>query len=149
MRFSEVLLKLGVSLVAWIVLYAHILWLAVAGKVGCGPDGDEVFRVLLGLAPLSILCAFLLRSSRALGDVHQTLRWLGVPLLLLSPLALKAIWQVGTTVHGANQGVCNDGSPALWETLWVPAQSITLLVIALAMIRMWWKSGSEDEPSTG
>ena len=54
MRFSEVFLRLGVSLVSWIVLYAYLLWLAVAGKVGCGPDGDEVFRLLLGLAPLGL-----------------------------------------------------------------------------------------------
>jgi hypothetical protein len=50
MRFSDVFLRLGCALVAWMVLYAHFIWLAALGGIGCGPDGDELHKVLLALA---------------------------------------------------------------------------------------------------
>lgn len=137
MRFSEVLLRLGVSLVSWLVLYTHFLWLAVAGKVGCGPDGDEVFRVLLGLVPLTVGCALLLRASRPLGDVHRSLRWAGLPLIVLLPFGLIAVWQVGEIVYLGQQSICADGPAAIWERLWVPAQLLALIVAMAIMSQMW------------
>lgn len=137
MRFSEVLLRLGVSLVGWLVLYTHFLWLAVAGKVGCGPDGDEVFRVLLGLVPLTIGCALLIRASRTLGDVHRSLRWAGLPLLVLLPFDLIAVWQVGESVYFAQGSICADGPAAVWERLWAPAQLLALIVVLVIVSQMW------------
>ena len=40
MRFSEVFLRLGSTLVAWMVLFTHVIWLGALGGMGCGPDGD-------------------------------------------------------------------------------------------------------------
>ena len=137
MRFSEVLLKLGVSLVSWIVLYAHILWLAVAGKLGCGPDGDEVFRVLLGLVPLTLICIVLLRATRSLGDVHRILLWASVPLLLLSPFALKAVAMVASSVYLQGRSICSASQPSLWEQIWSPGQLLVLVFAAVVIVRMW------------
>lgn len=148
MRFAEVLLKLGVSLVGWIVVYAHILWLAVAGKVACGPDGDEVFRVLLGLSPLTLVCIWLLRASRSLGDVHRTLLWASLPLLLLSPFALKAFAMVAASVNLHGRSICGPGPPALWEQIWAPAQLLVLTIAAVVIVRMW-RSGGRSEAAGG
>lgn len=137
MRFSEVLLKLGVSLVGWIVLYAHILWLAVAGKLGCGPDGDEVFRVLIGLAPLTLICIWLIRATRSLGDVHRTLLWASLPLLLLLPFALRAVYNVAAKVNFHGTSVCSGATPAIWEIAWAPVQLVVLIVAAVVITRMW------------
>ena len=41
------------------MLYAHIVWLAALQVMGCGPDGDEMHRLLLGLAPVTVGFAFL------------------------------------------------------------------------------------------
>ena len=147
MRFSEVLLKLGVSLVSWIVLYAHILWLAVAGKVGCGPDGDEVFRVLLGLVPLTLLCTWLLKATRSLGEVHRTLLWASLPLLLLSPFAMKAVAMVASGVNLHGRSICTAELPSWWEQIWAPAQLLVLVFAAIIIVRMW--RFQDKKPSAG
>ena len=54
MRLSEVFLRLASALVAWMVIYAYVIWLAALHAIGCGPDGDEIFRLLLGMAPLAL-----------------------------------------------------------------------------------------------
>ena len=55
MRFAEVFLRMGTALVAWMMLLTHFVWLAVLHVIGCGPDGDEMHRLLFGLAPFTIL----------------------------------------------------------------------------------------------
>ena len=66
MRFAEVFLRLGCALVARMMLYAHFVWLAALRSVGCGPDGDELHRLLLLLVPATVGFALLLRVTRPL-----------------------------------------------------------------------------------
>ena len=137
MRFAEVLLRLGTSLVAWMMLYAHFLWLAALYALGCGPDGDEMHRLLLGLAPFSCGFAFLLRVTRPLADIHSILRWLGVPLLLLLPFAIRSVWQVFQSVNVEASAICAADTPTTWQSLWAPVQLITLLLVTYMVIKVW------------
>ena len=142
MRFSEVFLRLGCALVAWMMLYAHFVWLAALGSVGCGPDGDELHRVLLAFVPFSIGFAFLLRVTEPMEEVHRTLRWLALP---LAPLMLVGAYLVLVTwrsvlVHG--QGICSDDAAAGWQQLWGPAQLLAIVVCAVMLIRTWRKAGA-------
>ena len=57
MRFAEVFLRLDSALVAWMVLYARFLWLAVLFRLGCGPDGAETHKVLPGHDDIASLYA--------------------------------------------------------------------------------------------
>lgn len=137
MRFAEVFLRLGTSLVAWMMLYAHILWLAAVYAMGCGPDGDEMHRLLLGLAPFTCGFAFLLRVTRPFADIHSMLRWLGVPLLLLMPFAIRSVWQIIQSVNIESSAICAAGAPSTWQSLWAPTQIITLLLVAYMIIKVW------------
>ena len=137
MRFAEVFLRLGTSLVAWMILYAHILWLAALHTIGCGPDGDELHRLLLGLAPFTCGFAFLLRVTRPFADIHSILRWLGVPLLLLLPFAIRSIWSVFQLVSIDASAICASASPTTWESLWAPFQLITVLLISYMVVKVW------------
>ena len=65
------------------------------------------------------------------------LRWLGVPLLLLLPFALRSIWQVFVRVSVTDTAVCGDAAPAGWHQLWVPVQLLTLVVVAFFVLRVW------------
>ena len=65
MRFAEVFLRLGSALVAWMLLFTHFLWLAALHAMGCGPDGAEMHKLLLGL----ILARVCLASACALGVI--------------------------------------------------------------------------------
>ena len=136
MRFAEVFLRLGSALVAWMVQYAFFLWLAAAYVVGCGPDGDEMYRLLLGMAPFAAASAFALDVTRPFGDTHNMLRWLALPLILLLPLCLRTVWSVLRAVHVDGTGLCVDGEPATWQLLWAPVQLAALGVITVLLMRV-------------
>ena len=137
MGFAEIFLRLGCALVAWMMLYTHFLWLAALYAMGCGPDGDEMHRLLLGLAPFTCGFAFLLRVTRPFGEIHSILRWLGVPLLLLVPFTLRSIWQVVQSVHLESIAICASGTPGTWQLLWTPVQLITVLLVSYMIVRVW------------
>ena len=137
MRFAEVFLRLGTGLVAWMILYAHVLWLAALYAMGCGPDGDEMHRLLLGLVPFTCGASFLLRATRPFNEIHSMLRWLGVPLLLLLPFAVRSIWHTFRGVHLDATAICASGSPTTWQLLWSPLQAATLLVAGFMIVGVW------------
>ncbi|MDH3339114.1 MAG: hypothetical protein OER22_12375 [Gammaproteobacteria bacterium] len=137
MQFAEVFLRLGCSLVAWMVLYAHFLWLAALYAMGCGPDGDEMHRLLLGLAPFTCGFAFLLRVTRPFAEIHSILRWLGAPLLLLLPFAVRSVWHVFQAVNINSSAICTSDAPTTWQSLWAPVQLITALLVAYMVVRVW------------
>ena len=146
MRFAEVFLRLGSSLVGWMVVYAHVLWLAVLFRLSCGPDGDEMHKLLLGMAPITIGFAFALSATRPLHEVHSMLRWLGIPLLLLMPFVARSVWQVFEAANLDAAAVCTDEPPATWQTLWAPAQVLTIALVLFNVLRMW-RSVSADDSS--
>jgi hypothetical protein len=137
MRFSEIFLRLGCALVAWMVLYAHFVWLAALGAVGCGPDGDELHRLLLGLVPFTIGFSFLLRMTRPFTDIHLILRWLGVPLAVLMTAGAYQVILISHSVYATGHGICSTSSAATWHQIWGPAQLLAIVVSASMIIRIW------------
>jgi beta-lactamase regulating signal transducer with metallopeptidase domain len=126
------------------VMYAYFLWLAAAYVIACGPDGDEMHRLLLGLVPFVGGFAFALQVTRPFTEIHSMLRWLGVPLFLLLPFALRSVWNVFQTVNLNAAAICTDHVPPTWQTSWAPLQMITLL-FALYMIVRVWRSVAQDK----
>ena len=137
MRFAEVFLRMGSSLVAWMMLYAYVVWLAALHAIGCGPDGDELHRLLLGLALLAVGFSFVLRVTDPFAEIQNILRWLGAPLLLLLPFALRSIWSIFNTVNLGSSAICANEPPAGWQLLWAPLQVLALLIVAYGLIRVW------------
>ena len=137
MRFAEVFLRLGCALVAWMMTFAYLVWLAALHAMACGPDGDEIYRLLLGMAPAVAAIALLLRVIRPFGDIHKMLSWLAVPLALLLPFALRNIWQVFATVNLDNGAICSAGEPATWQQIWSPAQFFAVLFVAVLVVKVW------------
>ena len=137
MRFAEVFLRLGATLVAWMVIYAHILWLAVLFRLGCGPDGDEMHKLLLGLAPVTIGVSFALRATRSFAEIHGMLKWLAVPLLLLLPFVVQSIWQAVQVTVTNESAFCANVPPAIWQVAWAPAQIVTVTVVLYMAWRVW------------
>lgn len=135
MRFAEVFLRMGVALVSWMLIYAHSLWLAALSKIGCGPDGAEMHALILGITPLTALAIVMIRATRTLPDIHQLLRWFGVPVLLLIPWCALSIWQVAGLANRAGVPICAAVERSAWESYWAPVQFVLLaaLVIMLAI----------------
>ena len=142
MRFAEVFLRLGSALVAWMVIYAHVLWLAVLFRLACGPDGDEMHKLLLGLAPITIGMAFVLQATRPFSEIHRMLRWLGVPLALLSPFVARSIWQATDAVIINESAFCANVPPSAWQIAWAPVQIVTMAIVLLMVLRMWRHAAS-------
>ncbi|MDH4109351.1 MAG: hypothetical protein OEW35_13625 [Gammaproteobacteria bacterium] len=140
MRFAEVFLRLGCSLVGWMVLYAHTVWLAALHRIGCGPDGGEMHALLLGMAPLTVAMASMLRLTRPFVEIQSMLRWLAIPLALLLPFALYNIWSVGAGIHRTGLGICSDAAPAGWHYAWSPAQVLVVLICGLFVLTNWLNS---------
>ena len=136
MKFAEVFLRLGSSLVAWMMLYAYVLWLATLNTLGCGPDGDEMHRLLLGMAPAAFGFALLLRVTRSMPEVHSIIRWLAAPLLLLMPLALMSIWKVFARADVESLSICSNNAAVLWERAWAPVQLLSIILIAYLLMRV-------------
>ena len=137
MRFAEVFLRLGSTLVAWMVLYAHFLWLAALYAMDCGADGDEMHRLLLGLVPITCGFAFALQLTRPFPEIHRILRWLGVPIVFLLVLASRSVWQVFARVNLESLAICGSGPPTGWQLLWPTTQLVTMLVAAYMIFSVW------------
>ena len=137
MRFAEVFLRLGCALVAWMVLYAHFVWLAALHGVGCGPDGDAFYRALLLFVPVTIGFALLLRMTRPLEEVHRILRWLGLPLAVLMLAAAYQVYTISRSVYRTGLAICSTNDATAWHQAWGPAQLLVIAVGAAMVIRVW------------
>jgi len=146
-RATELFLRLGSALVAWMLLYAYFIWLAVLQKAGCQGGSDEMHRLLIGILPFAFGSAFLLRVSRPFGEIHSILRWLAVPIALLLPAAVIAVWDVMSAVTLGNRAVCGAGQPATWQILWAPLQLLTIGT-CIWMIASVWRSVASDRKNS-
>lgn len=136
MTVAEVLLRIGCTIVAWLLLYTHCLWLSVVKQVGCESDGDALWRLLLGLIPVTISFGLLIGAANKVSSVQPMLRWGAAPLVVLIPLALFAIWPTYTASTLASNPIC-DIPDVAWHSWWAPAQFLVLLYIAIIAYRNW------------
>ena len=125
MTVAELLLRIGCTIVAWLIMYTHCLWLAVLPRVGCGSDGDELWRVLLGMVPITLLFTALIGAANKVDSVRDSLRWGAAPFALLLPLAILAIWPTLISSTLGDSGICTE-TPKAWHPWWAPVQLITL-----------------------
>ena len=131
---------MGLSLVAWMVIFTYVVWLAALHAMGCGPDGDEMHKLLLGLAPVATAFAFALRVTRVFPDIHRILSWLGAPVVLLLPFCVRNTWRVAAAANVEGAAICGGASAAAWEQVWAPAQILAMLLIATQLVAAWRSS---------
>ena len=144
MKFAEVFLRMGTALVAWMMLFTHFVWLGVLYVTECGPDGDEMYRLLLGLAPFTVGFAVALRVTGAYPEIHAMLRWLAIPLALLAPFCLRTIFSVVNSVNIQGAAVCTDGEAPLWLQIWAPLQLVTVCIVLYMAVRTWRGEQGQD-----
>ncbi len=137
------LLRLGCSMVAWLVVYTHLLWLATLRVINCSSDGDAMWRLLLGFAPVALGFATLLQLSRRLPAVHEILRWAAAPLVLLIPLAIAAILPTLTTSTLGAEAICSEPMQP-WHRWWAPLQLFTIGLLCVLAYRAWRPQPSTD-----
>ena len=134
MRFAEVFLRLGASLVGWMMVFTYLVWMAALHAMGCGPDGDAMHRVLLGIGPLALAMSLALRSTRPFPDIHRMLGRLVWPAALLGLFGLKNIWIVFERTHFDGLAICAQQEPTTLQMIWAPAQFCIVLALAVILL---------------
>jgi hypothetical protein len=137
MGFAEVFLRLGCALVGWMLVYTYTVWMAALHVMGCGPDGDEMHGLLLGLLPVAVIMALLLRVTQPFPDIQRLLSWLGVPLALLLPFALWNTWNVFERATLDGLAICTNDTATSFHQIWAPAQFIGICLVAFFVARNW------------
>lgn len=126
MRLAEVLLRIGSALVAWMMLYTYFLWLALLTPK-CENGGDDLFALLTFMAVIAIGASLLLRVTRPLPEIHQILRWLGLPVCAIALLAIPRVLQTLNTRNFSNGRVSVDTVVDCAPSYWAPLQLVTVL----------------------
>ncbi len=137
MRLAEVFLRIGSALTGWLVAYAHCLWLAVLPQAPCGGDAGNPYAATLGLALPAVALALLVPVGRRTPGVGDILRWFGLPLVVLLPLALRPVWSAFGRATLDGGPLCTQATAvttAGWEPWWAPIQFAVLCVIAGAAV---------------
>ncbi len=140
MSLAEVLLRLGSSMTAWLVTYAHCLWLAVLPQAVCVGEGADPWAATLWLAGPTFALAWLIPAGRKTPGVGQILRWFALPLLVLVPLAARVALAAfeRATLGGSPLCVAQTGVLAAgWEPFWAPVQLGVLGGIVIAAGMAW------------
>jgi len=144
MRLSEVFLRIGSTLAAWMVIYAYFIWLAVVPRVDCNVNGDEIYRLLLGMTPFAVGASFLLGASRPFADIHRMLRWLGLPIAGFLLLAAPVIWQTFVAVNLEGGAMCSDGLKSAWQLYWAPVQFLVACTCIWNILTVWRSATTEE-----
>ena len=140
MGFSEILLRLGSHLVGWLIIYSHLIWVAVIPQITCGPEGEELFRLSLGFSPLVIVASLILGLANKLETVVESLRWLALPLIFLLPLVIKPVVAALETSTFGGLGLCEPVPATFWQLAWAPVQTVVIIFIIVASIRFVLKT---------
>ena len=140
MSFSQVVLRIGTSLVSWLVLFAYGIWLSVVDTAGC-TDGNELFALLLGAAPFAVGAAVAVRATRPFADIHRMLRWGLLPLAILLVSSLPEIWTYIQSVTHGGLGFCGPSTQAKWEPWWAPTQMIAIGLVLGILALDFLKAG--------
>jgi len=140
MSLAEVFLRIGSSLSAWLMAYAHCLWLAVLPQAICGGKAGDPWAATLGLALPTFVLAFVIPVGRRTPGIGHILRWFAAPLVLLIPLAARAVLSAFERSNLDGEPLCMQAGAApggAWEPFWAPVQLVVLCAIALAAMIGW------------
>jgi hypothetical protein len=138
MPAAELLLRLGCSLTAWLVLFAHTLWLAALGAVGCTSDGAQPWLALLWWTPITLLFAALLRVGLTVPGIAGALRLPTLALLPLLAYAARTPLAVLDAVNVRGQPLCD--ATGAWIRIWSPLQLLLVVGIASVVIALWLRA---------
>lgn len=137
MRLTEIFLRLGSSLVGWMMLGAYVLWLAAAGRIACDGDPDSLYLLLLYAAPVAVIFTQMTKLTRTIPYVHRTMRWIAVLPLLLLPGAAMTIYGAARSAYTDGSGPCGTGDASVWFHTWPVVQLAAVIVCTGIVVRSW------------
>lgn len=142
MSFAEIVLRLGVTFVAWLVIYMHLIMLLVLRFAQC-PE-VSAWRVTLVSGAFAFGGALALTYGHGVRGAAAAFRNFALPLIVILPWATWVClpFLSGTTFGGnalcavlQDTGTSTASQP--WQKVWAPAQLVVLAIIAVSAWRAW------------
>jgi len=145
---ASIFLRLGVTLVAFMTLFCHLLFLALLPQLKCNGDEPPIWVVTFVTAFIAFVSALSLLASRPLKSIVQMLKFGCVPLVILLPFGLFAVLPIfgASTLGGAP--ICpgiSAYSNLVWQQAWAPLQMGLLVIIAVQVVRYWYMAREQAE----
>lgn len=134
MSLAELLARLGTTTVAWLCIYAWLIWTATLRVATCNTSGDDLWTLVLVFGGFASALSTLLGLTRSLPEVHAMMRNFAWPLVLLLPLALMPVWTAWAGSTFAAAPLCPVAPAAVWHPWWAPLQT---LLLAFAGYHIW------------
>ena len=142
MSFAEIILRVGITFVSWLVIYMHIIVVLVVPYGQC-PDASA-WRVSMVSGLFALGAAFAIRYGHSIRGMRSAFRYFALPLLPLVPWSAWIVlpYLIGSTFGGSS--VCNillgedSGLSAVsWQRAWAPVQLAVLAAISFHAWRTW------------
>ncbi len=145
---ASIFLRLGITLVAYMVLIFHLMLVALVPKLKCNGDEPAIWVVTFFTAVIAFIFALSLLASHPLKSVVPMLKWGCLPVVGLLPFSLFGVLPVfgASTLGGAP--ICpgiSAYSNLVWQQAWAPLQMGLLLIIAVQAIRYWYMAREQAE----
>ena len=154
MSLAEIFLRIGCTLVGWMLAYGYCLMLAVVAELDCVALGPRFGRDALVFAGLSAVFVPLIPMGRRVAGLELIFKGFTLPLLALAPLAAAEVLPFFEAATLGNAHLCTVLAPAssdaprpFWHPLWAPVHFAVLLGLVWAASRFWWprqSAGSGD-----
>lgn len=148
MSLAEILLRVGCTLVGWMLAYGYCLMLAVLPEMDCVALGPRFGRDALVFAGLSALFVPLIPMGRRVAGLETIFKGFTLPLLALVPMAVVEVipFLQGATLGGAHLCEVVAAMPMsaprpFWHGFWAPMHLVVLAGLVAAASRFWWPRG--------
>lgn len=144
MSFAELILRIGVTFVSWMMIYMHLVMMLVV-RIGQCPGGDvSPWQVTMVTGILAFGSSFTALYGHGVSGMKDVFRYFTLPLIVLLPWAMwLSLPYLTETTFGALH-VCDvrlaqaSGMTVPgWQRIWAPLQLAVLLTIAINGWRAW------------
>ncbi len=153
MSFAEIVLRIGVTFVSWMMIYMHLVMLLVVSIAPCDGGDASPWQVTLFTGLLAFGGSFTSLYVHGVRGMGAVFRYFALPLVVLAPWAVWIIlpYLSGTTFDGLSAcGVRLAETDAVaaagWQRIWAPMQLIVLAALAFNGWRGWQPDRNSNAP---
>lgn len=139
MRFAEVILRVGVALVSWMMIYMHLIMVLVARFAPCAEGQFGPWKVSMVSAVFALAAILAIPFGHGLKGVQGVFRFFALPLLFMLPWAAWTILPVLSAATFGEADLCGglDMTVPAWQRLWAPLQLVLIGVLGFTGWRAW------------
>ncbi len=137
MSFAEIVLRAALTLVGWLVVFVHVLILAVLANSSCGQGAGDILSGSLMMAVPTAICLAVMGAGIR---ISPHIRWASAPAMLVWPFAVLTVvplLMAGDThlcvaLGHAEQALARPD----WHQYWPWIQTLLLLAMLARFVQL-------------